>query len=135
MAYSSRLKSMSERLSRFRQRRVFLFTALVAVATSLHTTVNAADTKKGDAAKGQLVFQKSTCVMCHPGGENTMEPAHPIKGKAFQAKYQDDKVLEATIRQGFQREGMPSFSKTAINDSDMADLIAYVRSLSKATTK
>ena len=86
----------------------------------------------GDAVKGQAVFTKNSCVMCHPGGENTMEPDHPIKGMAFLAKYKDDAVLESTIRRGFARDGMPSFSKTAINDPDMKDLIAYVRSLSKA---
>jgi mono/diheme cytochrome c family protein len=133
MAYPFRLKSMSERLNRFGHRKIFLLAACLVAVASQHSSV-AADTK-GDPLKGQQIFQKNTCAMCHPGGENTMEPAHPIKGKAFQAKYSSDKVLEATIRQGFQREGMPSFSKSAINDSDMADLIAYVRSLSKATSK
>lgn len=84
----------------------------------------------GDAAKGQVLFTKNSCVTCHAGGANTMDPDHPIKGAAFQQKYKDDQVLESTIRKGFPQYGMPSFTKTMINDHDMKDLIAYVRTLS-----
>jgi mono/diheme cytochrome c family protein len=84
----------------------------------------------GDASKGSVVFVKNNCSVCHPGGENTMEPGHPIKGKAFSQKYQDDLILENTIRKGFPEYGMPKFSKAQISDLEMKNLIAYVRSLS-----
>ncbi|HEY9754862.1 MAG TPA: c-type cytochrome [Oculatellaceae cyanobacterium] len=133
MAYRFRLESMSATLRKLvNLKTLMLLTCMVAVA-SQHSTIAAGT--KGDAARGQQVFQKNSCVMCHPGGENTMEPEHRIKGKAFQAKYSDDAVLESTIRKGFARDGMPSFPKSAINDGDMADLIAYVRSLSKTSTR
>ena len=89
----------------------------------------------GDAVKGKAVFTKNNCFLCHPGGDNTMDPAHPIKGAAFSQKYKDDSLLESTIRKGFAREGMPSFSKSAIDEQDMKNLIAFVRSLSTASSK
>lgn len=133
MAYRFRLGSMSAAFDKLVNRKTLLLLACMAVIASQHATVAAGT--KGDAAKGQQVFQKNSCVLCHPGGENTMEPAHPIKGKAFQTKYSDDALLESTIRKGFARDGMPSFPKSVINDDDMADLIAYVRSLSKSSTR
>lgn len=85
----------------------------------------------GDATKGLAVFTKNNCAVCHPGGDNTMDPGHPIKGAAFTQKYKDDAMIEATVRKGFPQYGMPSFTKAMINERDMKDLIAYVRSLSK----
>ncbi len=58
-----------------------------------------------------------------------MDPSHPIKGAAFAAKYNRDELLEMTIRKGFPEIGMPGFNRASINDAQMKDLIAYVRSL------
>ncbi len=107
--------------------------AIVVVSAILLIPVNAAT--GGDATRGQAVFIKNSCVTCHANGENSIEPEHPIKGAAFQQKYKDDLVLEKTIRTGFAQYGMPSFTKTMINDNDMRDLIAYVRTLSSPAKK
>jgi mono/diheme cytochrome c family protein len=107
--------------------------AFLLVLTSVVVLVPVKAVTVGDAVKGKAVFTKNQCVACHLGGENTMDPAHPIKGAAFSQKYKDDQVLESTIRKGFPQEGMPSFTKALINDSDMKDLVAYVRSLSKSS--
>jgi mono/diheme cytochrome c family protein len=106
------------------------FILAIIVCRSNLPAVNAAG-GAGDEVKGKAVFTKNNCFLCHPGGENTMDPAHPIKGAAFSQKYKDDLLLESTIRKGFAREGMPSFSKSAIDEQDMKNLIAFVRSLSK----
>ena len=86
----------------------------------------------GDPEKGRVVFTKNNCFACHPGGDNTLDPGHPIKGQAFLTKYKEDAVLEKAVRNGFLQSGMPGFSKTAISDRQMKDLIAFVRSLSNA---
>ena len=78
---------------------------------------------------GREIFERANCAMCHPGGNNTMAPKHPIKGPNFVHKYSEDALLESTIRKGFPDMGMPSFSKKQIDDREMKDLIAYVRSL------
>ena len=102
---------------------------LVVSSVSLLSPANAVDA--GDPVHGQILFSKNSCVVCHAGGENTMDPGHPIKGPAFQQKYKDDLVLENTIRKGFPQYGMPSFTKAMINERDMKDLISYVRTFSK----
>lgn len=58
-----------------------------------------------------------------------MMPDKPIKGKAFTEKYKDDAILEQIIRKGFPEEGMPAFGKDQIPESQMKDLILYIRSL------
>ena len=83
----------------------------------------------GSPNAGREIFERSNCAMCHPGGNNTMAPTHPIKGPDFAHKYAEDAVLESTIRKGFPDVGMPSFNKKQIDDREMKDLIAYVRSL------
>jgi mono/diheme cytochrome c family protein len=80
--------------------------------------------------RGEKVFKKSYCVGCHAGGNNAMMPDKPIKGKSFSDKYKDDALLESTIRKGFPDEGMPAFGKDQITESQMKDLILYIRSLS-----
>jgi mono/diheme cytochrome c family protein len=109
--------------------------ALIVPAVLIRPAHAAPGASAGDATKGQAVFTKNSCVTCHAGGDNTMDPNHPIKGAAFQQKYKDDAVLENTIRNGFPQYGMPSFTKAMINDRDMKDLIAYVRTFSATGKK
>lgn len=78
--------------------------------------------------RGEEVFRKAYCVGCHAGGNNAMMPNKPIKGNAFKDKYKDDALLEKTIRKGFPDEGMPAFEKDQITESQMKDLILYIRS-------
>lgn len=79
--------------------------------------------------RGEKVFKKAYCAGCHAGGNNAMMPDKPIKGKAFTEKYKDDAILEQIIRKGFPEEGMPAFGKDQIPESQMKDLILYIRSL------
>jgi len=78
--------------------------------------------------RGEKVFTKAYCIGCHAGGSNAMMPDRPIKGEAFRKKYKDDAILEKTIRNGFPDEGMPAFGKDQIPESQMKDLILYIRS-------
>lgn len=93
---------------------------------------DAVKTKAGSSEAGLQIFERSNCAMCHPGGNNTMDPGHPIKGQEFASRYADDALLESTIRKGFPNVGMPAFSKKQIDDQEMKDLIAYVRTLTPA---
>jgi mono/diheme cytochrome c family protein len=85
--------------------------------------------ENGSVNAGREIFERFNCAMCHPAGNNTMDPGHPIKGPDFARKYADDAVLESTIRKGFPDVGMPSFSKKQIDEQEMKNLIAYVRTL------
>ncbi len=86
-------------------------------------------------AHGKKLFERLTCVGCHPNGENTLHPYRPLKGQGFLARYKEDGQIEKLIRKGVARAGMPAFSKTQVNDKDMRDLIAFIRSLTPSTKK
>lgn len=85
--------------------------------------------------KGRILFEKLTCAGCHPAGGNALHPYRPLKGPQFAARYKDDKQIQALIRAGVPRAGMPSFSKAQLNDSQMQDLITYIRSFTPDAKK
>jgi mono/diheme cytochrome c family protein len=96
----------------------------------------AADKSVADKiANGKKLFDKLTCSGCHPNGENSLHPYRPLKGPGFLARYKEDGQIEGLIRTGVLKAGMPSFSKARLNDKDMKDLIAYIRSLTPTTLK
>lgn len=86
-------------------------------------------------ARGKFLFNKLTCSGCHPNGENSLHPYRPLKGPGFLARYKEDGQIEQLIRTGVLKAGMPSFSKARVDDNDMTDLIAYIRSLTPASAK
>lgn len=89
---------------------------------------------KGDAKKGQEIFESLTCVDCHRGGGNLVHPSRPLKGESFAKRYPDDKKIEKLIRKGVPGASMPAFGKDVISEEQMKDLIAYLRSLTPATS-
>ena len=86
-------------------------------------------------AHGKKLFERLTCVGCHPSGGNTLHPYRPLKGPGFLARYKEDGQIEKLIRTGVARAGMPAFSKTQVNDKEMKDLIAFIRSMTPSTKK
>jgi len=88
--------------------------------------------ESGNAKKGEAVYNKNNCYICHPGGGNTLDPGHPIKGVQFAQKYKDDRVLEEAIRKGFKESGMPPNEKSKITDLEMKDLLAFIRTLNES---
>jgi len=76
-----------------------------------------------NASRGQFVY-RTYCYGCHAPEAKF----GPIQNSAeFQAKYADDKSLALVIRGG--RAPMPSFPDHTLGDADLADLIAYLRTL------
>lgn len=76
-----------------------------------------------DAARGQALY-RTYCLGCHAPEAKF----GPVQNSAdFQAKYADSNALVTVIRNG--RAPMPSFPSHTLNDADLADVIAYVRTL------
>ena len=76
-----------------------------------------------DASRGQALY-RTYCMGCHAPEAKF----GPVQSSAeFQAKYADNNALIAVIRNG--RAPMPSFPDHTLNDADLADLIAYMRTL------
>lgn len=78
----------------------------------------------GNAMRGEALFL-SKCAGCHLP-EARFGP--PLNTADFQARYAEDADLAFAIRSG--REPMPAFTRERLSDQKLADLIAYLRSLS-----
>jgi mono/diheme cytochrome c family protein len=84
---------------------------------------------RGDAARGQMLFLRS-CAGCHGvAGVGGVAPelANPVFLSAA-----DDSFLATTIRNGRAGTAMPAFQRpgsTALSDAEIADIIAFLRSL------
>lgn len=85
--------------------------------------------------RGKQVFEKATCIVCHPGGGNNLNPYKPLKGPAFAKEFVSDASLVKVIREGIKGTSMPKFNQARLSDADLKDLIAYVRSLTPRTGK
>lgn len=71
----------------------------------------------GDPAKGKAIFE-ANCNACHPGGGQGVGP--DIRGK-------DPNAVKQQVRNG--GKNMPAFPPSQINDEQLNDLAAYVKSL------
>jgi cytochrome c2 len=89
-----------------------------------------ASAAKGDVTKGKEVFE-TYCEICHYA-ETTEKKIGPgmmglyERGKFADGKKVDDQSMRRWIEEG--GKDMPEF-KSQINSSQMADLIAFLRSL------
>lgn len=87
----------------------------------------------GNAVNGQKLFRQNNCSMCHPGGENNLNPLKPLRGPGFLKKYPNDDLICQQVRKGSVGLGMPAFPKSQITDGELRDIIAYIRSLTPPT--
>ena len=76
-----------------------------------------------DAERGRVAYQRE-CAGCHgtTGGGST-----PLRGPLINAYYRDDRVLAGLIRDGIG--SMPGTPANRLPDQDVADVIAFTRSL------
>jgi mono/diheme cytochrome c family protein len=101
-------------------RKVWFATAIALVLLGLLSGAVFAQTT-GDAARGQEVWQQVNCKSCHGAtGEGAF--AGPRAG--------DGKTVEEWIDQvRTPRANMPTFSETQISDQAIADMHAYMQTL------
>ncbi|HSC78447.1 MAG TPA: c-type cytochrome [Candidatus Acidoferrales bacterium] len=88
---------------------------------------------KGDSARGLKLFAQN-CAGCHGiGGRGGFAPE--LANATFQQAATDE-FIATTIRHGRQGTAMPAFQRPGVSgltDAELADLLAYVRSLGGAT--
>lgn len=78
-----------------------------------------------DIAKGETLFQ-ANCAGCHAGGNNFVSEKRTLRKDALQT-YRG--TVDAVAIQEFVQKGMPHKllpMKTAMDDSDYGDVVAYV---------
>ena len=83
----------------------------------------APQTGLGDAARGEALY-RSKCFGCH-APEANVGPAQSTVD--FKVHYADEDTLAFVVRAG--RQPMPAFSEQMLSEQQLADIIAYIRSL------
>ena len=85
--------------------------------------------KKGDVAKGKVVFE--ACAPCHNIDSDARKMGPSLKGLFHKAKLENgNKVTEETVRSQINTEGkqMPHY-QDILSDQEKDDLIAYLKTL------
>ena len=115
-------------------RRSNLIVIAVGVAISFSLALGqgkkkAGDSKGGDVAKGQEIFQQ--CGVCHNSDSTEKKMGPGLKG-LFQAEKMTNgkKPTEANVRAKIDEggNGMPAY-KDMLSDTEKNDLIAYLKTL------
>ncbi|MBI2863403.1 MAG: cytochrome c [Chloroflexi bacterium] len=97
--------------------------AVPVAATTAPASTGASST--GSATAGKAVFDRN-CTSCHPGGNKGVGPA--LNTADFKQRSPQDSDVETVIRKG-KGALMPAFSTGQVSDSDLKNLVAYIRSL------
>lgn len=85
--------------------------------------------RKPDATRGRELFEAMNCSMCHPGGDNALNPTKPLRGAVFRKMFPNDGDIARLIRSGVKDTSMDSFDKSRLSDEQLYDIIAFIRSL------
>lgn len=84
---------------------------------------------KGDVSRGQELYTGKKCARCH-GKEGVGTDMAPALNTAKVAdKYATDEALAQLLRKG--SGDMDGYDSTRLSDQELADIIAYMRSLRK----
>ncbi|MCZ7573578.1 MAG: cytochrome c [Ardenticatenaceae bacterium] len=83
----------------------------------------APQTGVADATRGEALY-RSKCYGCHVSEAN-VGPAH--NSVDFKVRYADEETIAVVVRAG--RQPMPAFTEQMLSDQELADVIAYIRSL------
>lgn len=100
----------------------------------------------GESARGQVVFETHGCMGCHttgtdqmvgPGLAGSLSPAGPVHpagvdygGSLPNGQPRTEEAMAAWIRSGGQGK-IGLMTPREMSDEDMADLLAYLRSLTR----
>jgi mono/diheme cytochrome c family protein len=112
-------------------------TPATTTAATTATDSAAAAAPVADLAKGKTLFD-GTCAACHgplgkgdgPGAASLNPKPRDFSNKEYMVKLTDTEIRN-TIKYGGAIKGMPQMpSHPQFNDTDLAALVAYVRSLS-----
>lgn len=100
-------------------------TALVAyLRTSAPAVPLPVAPARGDSTRGARLFAQQ-CAGCHgPDGKGLIAPA--LANPVFQ-QAATDAFIAQTIRAGRENTPMPAFGRAGFNESDIGDLLAFVR--------
>ncbi len=99
-------------------------TLAVTAGLLLTAVAGLSQTAVGNAAHGKELFMKYTCYGCHGFSGQNGNGARLVPMKFPQAGF------IAYVRNPPRANQMPSYSPKVLTDADLADIYAYIRSLS-----
>lgn len=117
---------------------IYSFILFCVPSVLLGMLINAGSLQAGESGnvdKGKALFEGRTCADCHKDGGNLLKPSKPLKGSSFDKKYKDDAKLIQAIRKGVPGSSMRAFGVAEISDSEIKDLVAYIRTFSASSNK
>lgn len=97
-----------------------LFTGFVEKPIGPAFTVSQ-QTTTGNVARGEALY-RSKCYGCHV-------PEAKVGPTDLKTRYSDSETITLVVRSG--RQPMPAFNEQMLSEQELADLIAYIRSLPK----
>ena len=97
---------------------------LLSISLAVVAAQNATPAQKGNAGNGKLLFASAGCATCHGDSAKGLSGLGPqIAPPAFAIPDFIDFVRDPA-------EAMPPFSKQQVSDAQLADIFAYLQSLS-----
>jgi cytochrome c2 len=105
-------------------------TLFVAVAFLVGCSCLALSAPRADAKKGEAVYAKNNCKLCHSIG-GAGNPKSPLDGVG--SKLTEDQVKKwiRTPKEMDPKTTMLAYPAAKVPDGDLADLVAYMMSLKK----
>lgn len=79
----------------------------------------------GDPSRGEALY-RSKCYGCH-APEAGVGPTHNTVD--FALRYSNDEAIALVVRSG--RQPMPAFTEAMLDDQELRDIIAYIRTLAQ----
>ncbi len=116
---------------------ILVATALLALLSLIFPLVTALPEKpigpqppvirlqESDPIRGEALY-RSKCYGCH-APEAGVGPTHNTVD--FALRYSSDEAIALVVRSG--RQPMPAFTEAMLDDQELADIIAYIRTLSQ----
>ena len=113
----------------YKSLKIMGFVFVAALVTVFMFSVNS---YAGDAAAGKAVFD-ANCAACHGAGGEAMIPGVPNFAKGERLD-KDDAALTNSIKTGImapKNPAAPPMPPLGLSDGDIANVIAYIRTLKK----
>jgi mono/diheme cytochrome c family protein len=107
----------------------FLATACVALAFGLGLPARAQDAPTGDAAKGKRIYLADGCFTCH--GRSGQGGAYNGPAPVLAKTQMPFDGFKGQLRA--PSNDMPAYSTAVLSEQDIADIYAFVQSLSGRT--
>jgi mono/diheme cytochrome c family protein len=113
------------------------FVAAAAIAVALVApAAHAQDAGRGDPVKGKAAYMKARCDACHgtmgQGAPGPRLAPKPIAAAAFTSFVRKGKL--ANPRANRYWSGMPPYSSKFVSDAELADMYAYLASITDVSS-